>query len=86
MINAYLVEWIRKAEEDYNAAIALARQRKKSTPNALSFHCQQCAEKYLKAYLIQQRIVFPKNARFTRASQIMPGRQSCLGIDWGFTR
>jgi HEPN domain-containing protein len=60
MTNAYLLEWIRKAEEDYDAALALARQRKKSTPNAVSFHCQQCAEKYLKAFLVQQGVAFPK--------------------------
>jgi HEPN domain-containing protein len=60
MINAYLVEWIHKAEEDYNAALALARQRKKTMPNAMSFHCQQCAEKYLKAFLVQNGVVFPK--------------------------
>ena len=60
MTDAYTAEWIRKAEEDYFAALALARQRKKSTPNAVSFHCQQCAEKYLKAYLIQQGVAFPK--------------------------
>jgi HEPN domain-containing protein len=60
MTNAYLVEWIRKAEEDYYAALALARQRKKSTPNAVCFHCQQCAEKYLKAFLVINGVVFPK--------------------------
>jgi len=60
MTNVYLIEWIRKAEEDYDAALALARQRKKSTPNAISFHCQQCAEKYLKAFLVQQGVLFPR--------------------------
>jgi HEPN domain-containing protein len=60
MTNAYTVEWIRKAEEDYFAALALARQRKNFTPNAVSFHCQQCAEKYLKAYLVQHGVAFPK--------------------------
>jgi HEPN domain-containing protein len=60
MTNAYLIEWIRKAEEDYNAALTLARQRRKLMPNAVSFHCQQCAEKYLKAFLVQKGIVFPR--------------------------
>jgi HEPN domain-containing protein len=54
MSEAYLREWTRKAEEDYIAAITLARLRKQPTPSTVSFHCQQCAEKYLKAFLVQQ--------------------------------
>lgn len=45
-------EWILKAEEDYKAALALNRQRKFKLPNSICFHCQQCIEKYLKAYLV----------------------------------
>jgi HEPN domain-containing protein len=48
MSEAYLQEWIRKAEEDYTAATVLARRRKHPTPSVVCFHCQQCAEKYLK--------------------------------------
>ncbi len=56
----YLMEWVRKAEEDYETAITLIRKQKRPTPNAVCFHCQQCAEKYLKAFLVQQRVVFSK--------------------------
>ncbi len=42
-------EWIAKAEEDFLAAAALARQRKKPLWSTVCFHAQQCAEKYLKA-------------------------------------
>lgn len=48
------------AEEDYEAAIALSRKRKRPTPNAVGFHCQQCIEKYLKAYLVSRQVNFPK--------------------------
>jgi HEPN domain-containing protein len=41
--------WVKKAEEDYLAAVDLARRRKKQLHNSVCFHCQQCAEKYLKA-------------------------------------
>jgi len=54
----YLKEWIRKAEEDYVVAIALVRRRKWPTPSAVSFHCQQCAEKYLKAFLVQHEVTW----------------------------
>jgi HEPN domain-containing protein len=56
----YLKEWVRKAEEDYAVANSLVARRRSPTPNAVSFHCQQCAEKYLKAFLVQHNVVFPK--------------------------
>jgi HEPN domain-containing protein len=54
MSETYQREWVQKAEEDYQAALALSRLRKRPTPNAVSFHCQQCAEKYLKAFLVSK--------------------------------
>ncbi len=50
-------EWVEKAEVDYQAAAALNRRRKTPLPDAVCYHCQQCAEKYLKAYLIAQGII-----------------------------
>jgi HEPN domain-containing protein len=45
-------EWVDKAEADYQGARALQRQRKHPLPDLVCFHCQQSAEKYLKAYLV----------------------------------
>lgn len=42
-------EWVNKAEEDWEAARTLARKRKNPAHNAVCFHAQQSAEKYLKA-------------------------------------
>lgn len=56
----HLAEWVRKAEEDYDTAITLVRKRKRPTPNTVCFHCQPCAEKYLKAFLVQQGVIFSK--------------------------
>ncbi|MEK6544455.1 MAG: HEPN domain-containing protein [Elusimicrobiota bacterium] len=53
-------EWIKKAEEDYEAACALARKRGKATPDVVCFCAQQCAEKYFKAYLVFKRLKVPK--------------------------
>jgi HEPN domain-containing protein len=58
--DAYMMEWVRKAEEDYETAITLVRKRKRPTPNVVCFHCQQCTEKYLKAFLVQQGVIFSK--------------------------
>ena len=53
-------EWASKAEEDYQAALLLSRKRKHPLLNAVCFHGQQAAEKYLKAYLTLKKISFPK--------------------------
>jgi HEPN domain-containing protein len=52
-------EWIRKAESDFKTAAHLL----KSSPDlaeGTSFHSQQAAEKYLKAFLVWHQIEFPK--------------------------
>ena len=53
-------EWIKKAESDYQAALALARRRKISFHDQACFHFQQSAEKYLKARLEEANIRSPK--------------------------
>ena len=53
-MNALLQEWIDKAEGDFHTASREVRARKSPNYDAACFHCQQCAEKYLKGYLVQQ--------------------------------
>ena len=79
MSEEYLKEWVRKAEEDYAVATALARRRKSPTPNAVSFHCQQCAEKYLKAYLVQHNVIFPKT------HDLLELHRLCMSVDPAFS-
>jgi HEPN domain-containing protein len=52
-------EWVRKAEADYRLAARIARG---SEPfhDQLCFHCQQAAEKYLKALLEELSQPVPK--------------------------
>ena len=52
-------EWIEKAEGDYRVA---ADQWEKDKPvyDAICFHAQQCIEKYLKAWLVEHEIDFPR--------------------------
>ncbi len=52
-------EWLEIANQDLNSAIFL----KKMEPvpfEIICFHCQQSAEKYLKAFLVFKNINFPK--------------------------
>jgi HEPN domain-containing protein len=43
-------DWVRKAEADYRGALRLASARE-PFHDLVAFHCQQSAEKYLKALL-----------------------------------
>ena len=53
-------EWLKKAEADWLAALDLARRRKVPLPDQVCFHCQQCAEKYLKAIFVDSGKPHPK--------------------------
>jgi HEPN domain-containing protein len=54
------LEWLKKAESDYQLALALSRRRKVTFFDQGCFHCQQSAEKYLKARLEEANIMSPK--------------------------
>lgn len=53
-------EWISKAEGDWTSAQREARARKAPNYDLACFCGQQCAEKYLKARLIEAGIAFRK--------------------------
>lgn len=53
-------EWIAKAEGDFATAGRELRARKLPNYDAVCFHCQQCAEKYLKAVLQENGKHIPK--------------------------
>src|SRR5688572_28843506 len=52
-------EWMQKAESDFLAAKTLARESLR-LHDAVCFHCQQCAEKYLKALLQESGAPVPR--------------------------
>jgi len=53
-------EWVQKAEDDFIVAWKMFRARKQPVYDAVCFHAQQCAEKYLKAYLQEHDRGTPK--------------------------
>ncbi len=53
------LEWIEKAEGDWDTALRELRARKRPNFDAACFHSQQAAEKYLKAYLQENGITIP---------------------------
>jgi HEPN domain-containing protein len=52
-------EWVNKAEEDYQVAVRLVRSRERFH-DQVCFHCQQSAEKYLKALLQELGVPVPR--------------------------
>jgi HEPN domain-containing protein len=54
------LQWVQKAEADFDAVLLLRRSRKPSRFDTIRFHCQQCAEKYLEARLPENGQRFPK--------------------------
>jgi HEPN domain-containing protein len=59
-MNELTEEWMLKAEQDFNAANLLMYAGESPIPDYVSFHCQQCAEKYLKAYLQEHGVEFER--------------------------
>jgi HEPN domain-containing protein len=58
-------QWIAKADVDYRAAERLVAD---SDPirEAIAFHCQQAAEKYVNAFLVRHQVEFPKTHSLER--------------------
>lgn len=59
-MNDLTAEWIAKVEGDYATAGRELRARRRPNYDAVCFHAQQTAEKYLKAFLQENGADFPK--------------------------
>src|SRR5438093_8565083 len=59
-MNGDTKEWVEKAEGDFEGAIQLSKKRSIRTAHLLCFACQQSAEKYLKAFLVERNVRFSK--------------------------
>lgn len=67
-------EWVKLAEQDFEAA-GMMLQMKAPLINVVCFHCQQCAEKYLKAWLQEYDIYFPRTHDLSKLLEL------CLPLD-----
>lgn len=59
-MNALVAEWIAKAEGDFTTASRELRARRAPNYDAACYHSQQCAEKYLKAFLVANTTTPPR--------------------------
>jgi HEPN domain-containing protein len=74
-MNELTAEWVAKAEDDLAAAGLLLRGGEHPLPDLSCFHSQQCAEKYLKAFLQEQRV------RFERTHDLVALLNLCSTVD-----
>lgn len=59
-MNPLSLEWVSKAEGDFATALREIRSRRAPNFDAACFHAQQCAEKYLKARLMEAGLSPPR--------------------------
>ena len=64
-------EWVKKAQADYQMALAMSRKRKVPFHDGVCFHCQQSAEKYLKARLEEMGVSIPKTHDLDKLLQLV---------------
>jgi HEPN domain-containing protein len=55
-----VARWVEKAEHDFRAAEHAMELAEEGLTDIVAFHCQQCAEKYLKAFLLYRGVPFPR--------------------------
>jgi HEPN domain-containing protein len=70
-MNPLVSEWIEKAEGDFATVGRELRARKSPNYDAVCFHSQQCAEKYLKAILQESNISFGRTHNLTALLDIL---------------
>jgi HEPN domain-containing protein len=80
-------EWVDKAEGDFGTAGRELRAAPAPNFDATCFHAQQCAEKYLKACLVELDAVFPKTHDLSALLELLlPSASTWAGLrpdlDW----
>jgi HEPN domain-containing protein len=65
-------QWVEKAESDYQVFQLLLKRDESFPYDAISYHAQQCAEKYFKARLVYLSINFPKTHDIGEIVKLFP--------------
>ncbi len=65
-------EWVVKADNDLKNATHTLKLGQACPADTVCFHAQQCAEKYLKAYLVFLRLDFPKTHEIEKLISLLP--------------
>ncbi len=75
---ALVAEWLRKADADLGVAEYLVEDDV-AFPGVIAFHCQQAAEKYIKALLTWTDVDFPKTHDLRGLLDMLPPSHAQLG-------
>jgi len=76
---AYVLPWIEKADSDISTAHHIAESMRPVSTEIVCFHCQQAAEKYLKAFLVYNDQEPPKTHDLTELIKL------CCDFDTDFS-
>jgi HEPN domain-containing protein len=79
-MNETLKEWLAKAEGDYHTASREAQATESPNYDAVCFHAQQCVEKLMKAWLIQNSVVPPRTHDLPQLDQLL--QAACPDWSW----
>jgi len=71
-LNRVASEWVVKAEDDLIDASHTLKLGRACPTGLVCFHAQQCAEKYLKAYLVSQAVPFQKTHQIETLVSLIP--------------
>jgi HEPN domain-containing protein len=71
--------WIKRAEEDWKVAKTLLKSEG-DFANTVCFHCQQVAEKYLKALLTYWQTPFSKTHDLSELLKVVSKRKAVLAL------
>jgi HEPN domain-containing protein len=77
-MNAATEEWVSKADGDYGSIRREIGSLQDHNYDAACYHAQQAVEKYLKAWLQEQ------NVRFPRIHELLPLLNMCAQVDSDF--
>ncbi len=75
-------QWLARAEEDFGVACQLIADEHPYL-NAVAFHCQQSAEKFLKAVLVERQLPFPKTHNLGELLDLISGVNPKLSAKLG---
>ena len=79
-MNEVAGEWVTKADNDFYSADLLLHSGDVPIVDTACFHCHQCAEKYLKAFLTDYLV------RFERTHVLADLLALCIPLDKSFAR
>lgn len=75
-VGAAARRWMEKADQDLAAARHLLALDAQGLSDIVCYHCQQCAEKYLKSLLVLRGVSFPKTHDLRRLLEIVQERDA----------